>query len=193
MRPAASGEFGMFLAGRWYRLTLRPELVPAAIRSGGCRSRCWRATCSSRCSASPTSAPTSASTSSAARAAWKGWSGASRSGEMAAAFALYPTQMTDLMAVADAGGIMPPKSTWFEPKLADGMVNHVLDAETVDRIRKGRPLSAAPSSHRCDAASVDRQRHEQHVAFGGRDQQQRGLLARLLQLPRRALHVGRRW
>jgi uncharacterized protein (DUF1015 family) len=49
------------------------------------------------------------------------------SGEMAAAFALYPTQMTDLMAVADAGGIMPPKSTWFEPKLADGMVNHVLD------------------------------------------------------------------
>ena len=49
------------------------------------------------------------------------------SGEMAAAFALYPTQMTDLMAVADAGRIMPPKSTWFEPKLADGMVNHVLD------------------------------------------------------------------
>ena len=49
------------------------------------------------------------------------------SGEMAVAFALYPTQMPDLMAVADAGGIMPPKSTWFEPKLADGMVNHVLD------------------------------------------------------------------
>ena len=46
---------------------------------------------------------------------------------MAVAFALYPTQMSDLMAVADAGGIMPPKSTWFEPKLADGMVNHVLD------------------------------------------------------------------
>ncbi len=49
------------------------------------------------------------------------------SGEMAVAFALYPTQMADLMAVADAGLIMPPKSTWFEPKLADGMVNHVLD------------------------------------------------------------------
>jgi uncharacterized protein (DUF1015 family) len=49
------------------------------------------------------------------------------SGDMAVAFSLYPTQMTDLMAVADAGGIMPPKSTWFEPKLADGMVNHVLD------------------------------------------------------------------
>ena len=49
------------------------------------------------------------------------------SGEMAVAFSLYPTRMRDLMAVADAGGIMPPKSTWFEPKLADGMVSHVLD------------------------------------------------------------------
>ena len=46
---------------------------------------------------------------------------------MAVAFSLYPTQMADLMAVADAGEIMPPKSTWFEPKLADGMVSHVLD------------------------------------------------------------------
>jgi uncharacterized protein (DUF1015 family) len=49
------------------------------------------------------------------------------SGAMAAAFALYPTTLEDLMAVADAGQIMPPKSTWFEPKLADGLVSHVLD------------------------------------------------------------------
>jgi uncharacterized protein (DUF1015 family) len=49
------------------------------------------------------------------------------SGAMAVAFALYPTEMRDLMAVADAGAIMPPKSTWFEPKLADGMVSHMLD------------------------------------------------------------------
>ena len=49
------------------------------------------------------------------------------SGEMAAAFALYPTQLSDLMAVADAEKVMPPKSTWFEPKLADGLVSHVLD------------------------------------------------------------------
>jgi len=49
------------------------------------------------------------------------------SGEMAAAFALFPTRMEDLMAVADTGQVMPPKSTWFEPKLADGMVSHVLD------------------------------------------------------------------
>jgi uncharacterized protein (DUF1015 family) len=49
------------------------------------------------------------------------------SGEMAVAFSLHPTEMSDLMAVADAGLIMPPKSTWFEPKLADGVVSHVLD------------------------------------------------------------------
>lgn len=49
-----------------------------------------------------------------------------RSGEMAAAFALYPTQLSDLMAVADADLMMPPKSTWFEPKLADGLVSHLL-------------------------------------------------------------------
>jgi len=48
------------------------------------------------------------------------------SGEMAAAFALYPASMEDLMAVADAGLVMPTKSTWFEPKLADGMVSHVM-------------------------------------------------------------------
>ncbi|NIR60291.1 MAG: DUF1015 domain-containing protein, partial [Gammaproteobacteria bacterium] len=49
------------------------------------------------------------------------------SGEMAVAFSLHPTRMEDLMAVADAGRVMPPKSTWFEPKLADGLVSHVID------------------------------------------------------------------
>jgi len=49
------------------------------------------------------------------------------SGEMAAAFSLFPTGLADLMAVADANEVMPPKSTWFEPKLADGLVSHVLD------------------------------------------------------------------
>jgi uncharacterized protein (DUF1015 family) len=49
------------------------------------------------------------------------------SGDWAVAFALYPTSMEALMRVADAGEVMPPKSTWFEPKLADGLVSHVLD------------------------------------------------------------------
>ena len=48
-------------------------------------------------------------------------------GEMRVAFSVCPTRMEDLMAVADVGEVMPPKSTWFEPKLADGLVSHVLD------------------------------------------------------------------
>ncbi|MBI4292078.1 MAG: DUF1015 domain-containing protein [Betaproteobacteria bacterium] len=48
-------------------------------------------------------------------------------GGMAAAFSMYPTGMDELMAVADSGAIMPPKSTWFEPKLADGLVSLALD------------------------------------------------------------------
>ena len=49
------------------------------------------------------------------------------SGHAAVAFALFPTRMSALMAVADANALMPPKSTWFEPKLADGLLSHVLD------------------------------------------------------------------
>ncbi|NOX36337.1 MAG: DUF1015 domain-containing protein [Calditrichaeota bacterium] len=49
------------------------------------------------------------------------------SGEWALAFALYPTSIEDLMAIADAGKVMPPKSTWFEPKLKSGLVVHLLD------------------------------------------------------------------
>ena len=44
------------------------------------------------------------------------------SGRAAAAFALYPVSVADLFAVSDAGEIMPPKSTWFEPKLRDGLL-----------------------------------------------------------------------
>ena len=48
------------------------------------------------------------------------------SGEMKAAFALYPTSLDELIAVADDNQVMPPKSTWFEPKLADGLISNPL-------------------------------------------------------------------
>jgi uncharacterized protein (DUF1015 family) len=48
------------------------------------------------------------------------------SGRAAVAFALFPTTVGELMAIADAGGIMPPKSTWFEPKLRDGLLTHLI-------------------------------------------------------------------
>jgi len=49
------------------------------------------------------------------------------SGEMKVAFALYPVSMSQLITIADSGNIMPPKSTWFEPKLRSGLVIHLLD------------------------------------------------------------------
>ncbi|MFA5910981.1 MAG: DUF1015 family protein [Vicinamibacterales bacterium] len=48
------------------------------------------------------------------------------SGSFAAAFSMFPVSVADLMRVSDAGGIMPPKSTWFEPKLRDGLLSHLL-------------------------------------------------------------------
>jgi uncharacterized protein (DUF1015 family) len=47
-------------------------------------------------------------------------------GQAAVAFAMHPVGIADLMAIADAGGIMPPKSTWFEPKLRDGLLSHLI-------------------------------------------------------------------
>ncbi len=49
------------------------------------------------------------------------------SGEMKAAFALFPVSMQQLIDIADSGNIMPPKTTWFEPKLRSGLVVHLLD------------------------------------------------------------------
>ena len=49
-----------------------------------------------------------------------------QTGEYACAFSMFPTGVEDLMSIADAGGIMPPKSTWFEPKLRDAMFCHMI-------------------------------------------------------------------
>jgi len=127
VRPAAPGEYGMYLAGRWHRLTIRPDLVPANDPIGR-----LPITLLTRHVIEPLFGITDPRTDKRIDfvGGARGFAELERrvsSGEMAVAFALYPTQMADLMAVADAGGIMPPKSTWFEPKLADGMVNHVLD------------------------------------------------------------------
>ncbi len=49
------------------------------------------------------------------------------SGEMAVAFSLYPVSIRQLFDIADSGKVMPPKSTWFEPKLRDGLLTHLID------------------------------------------------------------------
>jgi uncharacterized protein (DUF1015 family) len=141
VRPAGCGEFGMFLDARWYRLTIRPEFMAgndSLPRSRG-RDVVGRdpidrlpITLLTRNVIEPLFGITDPRIDKRIDfvGGARGLSALEQrvsSGDMAVAFALYPTQMPDLMAVADAGGIMPPKSTWFEPKLADGMVNHVLD------------------------------------------------------------------
>jgi len=129
VRPASASEVGMVLAGRWYRLKLRPEYMNKDERDPVAR---LPVTLVARNIIEPIFNVTDPR-----RDKRIDFVGGGRgldelyrlvtSGQFAAAFALFPTQMSDLMAVADAGAIMPPKSTWFEPKLADGMVSHVLD------------------------------------------------------------------
>jgi uncharacterized protein (DUF1015 family) len=128
VRPQSAAEIGMVLGGRWYRLTLRPELLKEAADPVAR----LPVTLLARNIIEPIFNVTDPRRNKRIDfvGGGRGLAELERlvaSGQMAVAFALYPTQMSDLMAVADAGEIMPPKSTWFEPKLADGMVSHVLD------------------------------------------------------------------
>jgi uncharacterized protein (DUF1015 family) len=125
VKPERPGVFGMYLDGKWYRLSVRPELIPADPVG--------------RLDVSLLQNNLIAPILGIAdprRDKRIDFVGGIRglpelekrvnSGEMALAFALHPTRMEDLMAVADANEVMPPKSTWFEPKLADGLASHML-------------------------------------------------------------------
>jgi uncharacterized protein (DUF1015 family) len=126
VRPASSNEYGMYLAGRWHKLTLRADLIPNDPIGRLPITMLARNVIEPLLGISDPRTDKRIDFIGGARGL-EGLEARVNSGEMAVAFALYPTQMTDLMAVADAGHVMPPKSTWFEPKLADGMVNHMLD------------------------------------------------------------------
>ncbi len=125
VKPTRAGEFGMYLSGQWYRLRVHADRVPADPVK--------RLDVSLL--ADNLIAPILGITD-PRRDKRIDFVGGIRglgelvrrvdSGEMAVAFSLYPTSLADLMAVADAGEVMPPKSTWFEPKLADGLVSHSL-------------------------------------------------------------------
>jgi uncharacterized protein (DUF1015 family) len=126
VKPARPGEFGLYLAGCWHRLSIKPELIPhddpvARLDVSLLQTRLI--------------API-LGISDPRRDKRIDFVGGIRGlaelekrvngGEMTLAFSLHPTRMDDLMAVADANEVMPPKSTWFEPKLADGMASHML-------------------------------------------------------------------
>jgi uncharacterized protein (DUF1015 family) len=125
--PARPAEFGLYLAGQWYRLAIRRDRIPAGDPV---------ARLDARLLSDHLLGPV-LGIQDLRRDKRIDYVGGIRglpelekrvnSGEMAAAFALYPTSMEDLMSVAEAGKVMPTKSTWFEPKLADGLVSHVLD------------------------------------------------------------------
>ncbi|MBK7422544.1 MAG: DUF1015 domain-containing protein [Propionivibrio sp.] len=122
-----TGTFGMYVDGRWYRLAIRPDRVPTQdpVR------RLDVSVLSEQILAPILGiADLRRDTRIDFVGGIRGLGELERrvnSGEMAVAFAMHPTQMAELMSVADAGEVMPPKSTWFEPKLADGLVSHVLD------------------------------------------------------------------
>lgn len=126
-KPMQRGEFSLYLAGQWYRLTIHPHLIPhedpvarldVSLLSDNLLGPVLGIKDLRRDKRIDFVGGI------------RGLEELERrvdSGEMAAAFALHATDMEDLMAVADAGEVMPPKSTWFEPKLADGLVSHALD------------------------------------------------------------------
>jgi uncharacterized protein (DUF1015 family) len=127
VKPAKPNEFGLYLPGQWYRLEIRADLIPQSDPVARLDVSLLQ---------NHLIAPV-LGINDPRRDKRIDFVGGIRglaelekrvdSGEMAAAFALFATSMEDLMAVADAGEVMPPKSTWFEPKLADGLVSHVLD------------------------------------------------------------------
>lgn len=126
-KPSKPTQFGMYLDGAWYDLNLHADYVPQDDPVGRLDVSLLHANL-----IEPLLGIADPRTDERIDfvGGIRGLEGLEKrvdSGEMAVAFALFATSMADLMAVADAGEVMPPKSTWFEPKLADGLLSHVLD------------------------------------------------------------------
>jgi uncharacterized protein (DUF1015 family) len=126
-RPRRPGEFGMYLDGRWYRLQIHEERVPADDPVGRLDVSLLQENL-----IGPLLGVTDPRRDDRIDfvGGIRGTAALEQrvdSGDWAVAFTLCPTAVQALMDVADAGEVMPPKSTWFEPKLADGLVSHVLD------------------------------------------------------------------
>lgn len=127
VKPNRPGVCGMYLDRHWYRLTIHPERVPV---SDPVRRLDVSLLAEQILAPLLNIIDLRRDTRIDFVGGMRGLAELERrvdSGEMRVAFAMYPTPMSELMAVADSGQVMPPKSTWFEPKLADGLVSHVLD------------------------------------------------------------------
>jgi uncharacterized protein (DUF1015 family) len=125
VKPAAPGEFGLYIGGRWMKLTIRADLIPADPVGRLDVSLLQNNLIAPILGINDPRRDKRIDFVGGIR----GLGGLEKrvdSGEMVLAFSLFATRMEDLMAVADANEVMPPKSTWFEPKLADGLASHVL-------------------------------------------------------------------
>jgi len=126
-RPDGTGVFGMYLDGDWYRLTAKQESIPVGDPVNSLDVAVLQNNLLTPVLAigDPRSDERIDFV-----GGIRGLTELERrvdSGEWAVAFALYPTSIDQLFAVADAGLVMPPKSTWFEPKLRSGLIVHAFD------------------------------------------------------------------
>jgi uncharacterized protein (DUF1015 family) len=126
-QPAAKHELGLYVEGQWHALRFRPELT-----AGQSALDSLDVSLLQKHVLAPIFGIDDPRTSKGIQFVG-GIRGAAEleklvnSKEYACAFSMYPTGIEDLMAIADAGGIMPPKSTWFEPKLRDAMFCHNIE------------------------------------------------------------------
>jgi uncharacterized protein (DUF1015 family) len=121
-RPTRQNTFGMYLAGHWYLLTARPGTYPDQDPVQGLDVAILQDNLLA--SVLGIGDPRSDQRVDFVGGI-RGLEELERlvdSGRWAVAFALYPTSISQLFAVADAGKVMPPKSTWFEPKLRSGLI-----------------------------------------------------------------------
>ncbi|MEW6758392.1 MAG: DUF1015 family protein [Acidobacteriota bacterium] len=125
-RPERPATFGMYLGGEWYRLTARPGTFPAGDPVKGLDVSILQdnllapilGIADPRTDKRIDFVGGIRGTKELERRVRGGW---------AVAFALHPTSLPQLMAVADAGQVMPPKSTWFEPKLRSGLIVRLIE------------------------------------------------------------------
>jgi uncharacterized protein (DUF1015 family) len=124
--PGRKGEVSMYLAGRWYSLDLSGAAPEDASRASGLDvALLQRHVLEGLLGIGDIRTDKRIDFVGGARGT-ASLEQAVDSGRAAVAFSLFPVTVDDLMAIADAGGIMPPKSTWFEPKLRDGLLTHVI-------------------------------------------------------------------
>jgi len=125
--PAPRGEAGLYLGGRWYRLRLDPARIPAEDPIGRLDVSLLHDQLIGPILDITDPRRDERIDFVGGVRGLGGLTARVDSDGLAAAFSLPATRMDDLMAVADAGSMMPPKSTWFEPKLADGLVSYLLE------------------------------------------------------------------